>query len=164
MVTSSKRAYAIPKSAALRAPAPVAVHCWPIPPQEMHTVLSQSLWDLWVLVCTRFVWTLWAYPAGMEFDSKCEFAPPTILLGLLLFLWLWDISSQLLQCHTAMAPTPTILLGVLWPWTWAISSQLLQQSAATAPDLGRGGISSQLLQRLAATAPGPHFLRSRIVE
>ena len=27
MVTSSKRAYAIPKSAALRAPAPAAVHC-----------------------------------------------------------------------------------------------------------------------------------------
>ena len=29
MVTSSKRAYAIPKSAAPRAPVPVAVHCWP---------------------------------------------------------------------------------------------------------------------------------------
>ena len=29
MVTSSKRAYAIPKSAAPRAPVPVAVHCFP---------------------------------------------------------------------------------------------------------------------------------------
>ena len=34
MATSSKRAYAIPRSAAPRAPVPVAVHCWPIPPQR----------------------------------------------------------------------------------------------------------------------------------
>ena len=32
MATSSKRAYAKPKSAAPRAPAPAAVHCWPVPP------------------------------------------------------------------------------------------------------------------------------------
>ena len=34
MVTSSKRAYAIPRSAVPRAPAPAAVHCLPVPPQE----------------------------------------------------------------------------------------------------------------------------------
>ena len=34
MVTTSKRAYAIPRSTAPRAPAPAAVHCWPVPPQE----------------------------------------------------------------------------------------------------------------------------------
>ena len=34
MVTSSKRAYAIPRSAAPRAPAPAAGHCWPIPSKE----------------------------------------------------------------------------------------------------------------------------------
>ena len=34
MATSSKRAYAKPKSAAPRAPVPAAVHCWPVPPQE----------------------------------------------------------------------------------------------------------------------------------
>ena len=28
---------------------------------------------------------------GMGFDSKCIFAPPTILLGLLLCLWMWGI-------------------------------------------------------------------------
>ena len=33
-VNSSKRAYAIPRSAAPRAPAPIAVHCWPVPSQE----------------------------------------------------------------------------------------------------------------------------------
>ena len=35
MATSYKRAYATAKSAATRAPVPVAVHCRPIPPQEM---------------------------------------------------------------------------------------------------------------------------------
>ena len=35
MATSSKRAYATPKSAAPRAPVPVAVHYRSIPPQEM---------------------------------------------------------------------------------------------------------------------------------
>ena len=97
MVTSSKRAYAIPKSVVPRAPVPMVVYCWPVPPQEMHKILSQSLWDLWVLVCTRFVWALWASLVGMGFDSKCEFAPPTILLRLLLCPWTWDISSHLLQ-------------------------------------------------------------------
>ena len=44
MVTSSKRAYAIPRSAALRNPIPVAVHCWPVPPQETlkHSSVSDS--------------------------------------------------------------------------------------------------------------------------
>ena len=35
MATSSKKAYAVPRSAAPRAPAPEAVHCWPVPLQEM---------------------------------------------------------------------------------------------------------------------------------
>ena len=34
----------------------------------------------------------------MGFDSKCNFALPTILLGLLLCPWAWSISSQPLQC------------------------------------------------------------------
>ena len=34
MATSSKRAYAIPRSAAPRTPAPAAGHCWPVPPQD----------------------------------------------------------------------------------------------------------------------------------
>ena len=42
--------------------------------------------------CTQgFVWALWAPLAGMEFDSKCDFAPPTIFLGLLLFPLMWGI-------------------------------------------------------------------------
>ena len=48
MVTSSKRAYAIPRSAAPRAPAPVADYCWPLPPQQTlkHHSVSVSLGSL----------------------------------------------------------------------------------------------------------------------
>ena len=44
METSSKRSYAIPRSAAPRGPVPVAVHCWPAPPQETlkHRFVSMS--------------------------------------------------------------------------------------------------------------------------
>ena len=58
MATSSKRAYATPRTATPRAP--VVVHCWPVPPQETlkHSKagLAQSLWGL--LVHTGFVWAL----------------------------------------------------------------------------------------------------------
>ena len=128
VVTSSKRAYVTPKSAA---PLPLwqAIAEPDLCRRCSNTVLSQSLWGLWVLVCTRFVWALGASLGEMGFDSKCEFAPPTILLGLLLCPWVWGILTA--------APAPTILLGFLWPWTWNISSWLLQWSTATVPDLGR---------------------------
>ena len=73
--------------------APAAVHCWPVPcRRHSNTFLAQSLWGLWVLVCPRFVWALWASLVGMGFDSKRDYAPPTILLGLLLCPWMRDIS------------------------------------------------------------------------
>ena len=68
-----------------------------------NTVLAQSLWGLWVLLWTRFVWALWASLSEMGFDSKCEFVPPTILLGQLC-PWTWGISSPLLQNSTAATP------------------------------------------------------------
>ena len=93
MVTSSKRAYAIPSSAAPRAPASAADHCWLIPLQETlkHSKagLIQSLWGL--LVCTRFCLSPLSILAGMGFDSKRDFIPPTILLGLLLCPWTWGM-------------------------------------------------------------------------
>ena len=48
MVTSSKRAYAIPRSTAPRAPAPAGVYCWPVPPQETlkHSSVSVSVGSL----------------------------------------------------------------------------------------------------------------------
>ena len=63
MATSSKRAYAIPRSAATRAPAPAALHCWLR--RHPNTVLSQSLWALWVMVHTGMFeppehpWRVW---------------------------------------------------------------------------------------------------------
>ena len=41
MVTSSKRVYATPRSAAPRAPAPVAGHCWPVP---SHSNTQRQVW------------------------------------------------------------------------------------------------------------------------
>ena len=56
MVTTSKRVYASPRSAAPGAPAPAAGHCWSIPPQETlkHSKagLVQALWGF--LVCKTF--------------------------------------------------------------------------------------------------------------
>ena len=48
IVTSSKRAYATPRSAAPRAPAPAAVHCRPITSQETlkHSSVSVSVGSL----------------------------------------------------------------------------------------------------------------------
>ena len=50
MVTSSKRAYVIPRSTAPRAPANAYLSR-----RHSNTVLAQSLWGLWVLVCIRRV-------------------------------------------------------------------------------------------------------------
>ena len=59
MATSSNRAYAIPRSAAPRAPAPEAGHCGPyLCRRHSNTVLAQSLWGLWVLVHKRFCLSL----------------------------------------------------------------------------------------------------------
>ena len=80
MATSSNRPYATPRSAAPRAPAPAAGHCRPIPPQETckqsKAVPSQPLQDL--LVYTRFCLSPLSVSAGYGFDSKCNFAPPTV--------------------------------------------------------------------------------------
>ena len=77
-----------------QSPFPAAVHCWPVPPQETlkPSAVSVSV-GLWVLVCTRLVWALWVHLAGMGFEAKLDFIPPTVFLGLLC-PWMWDISSQ----------------------------------------------------------------------
>ena len=55
MATSSKRAYAIPKSAAPRAPVPVAIHCWPVLLQEMLKQFCLSLCGVPVSWCVQGV-------------------------------------------------------------------------------------------------------------
>ena len=134
MATSSKKAYAIPRTTAPRAPAPTAVLCWLLPPQETPKHSSVSISEvLWVLVSSTYVWALWASLVDIGFDSKCDFSPPAILLGLLLCPWTWGISSKLLQHGKVAAPVPSILLGLLYPWTWGISSQPLQCHTAITP-------------------------------
>ena len=73
---------------------------------------------------------------------KCEFAPPTILLGLFLFPWTWDISSQPLQCLPSYWNFSDLGRGVS-PHCWSSEeqAQLLTLDVAylliaAAPDLG----------------------------
>ena len=96
VMTSSKKAYAIPRSAAPRAPTHVAGYYWPVPWQEAlrHRFGSVAVWGLWALVCTRFVWALGVSLEGKGFDPKLDFTPRPILLGLLfcprmsgIFIW-----------------------------------------------------------------------------
>ena len=55
--------------------------------------------QVWLCLCRvsgswwaqSFVWALWTSLAGMGFNSEQDFAPPTLLLGLLLYPWTWDI-------------------------------------------------------------------------
>ena len=67
---------------------PMAGHHSPVPPQEKLKLkgrfgsVSCGVPGSWCTQC--FVWPLWASLAGVGFDSKHDFSPPTILLGLLL--------------------------------------------------------------------------------
>ena len=162
--TSSKRASAVPKSAASRAPVLAAVHRSPVPPQETlkHSSLSVSVGSLGPGVC-KFAWAL---------------RP-----------WAWGISSQPLQCSPSYWGFSDLGCGVSphgcssnvfrssWPWTWGIFSQLLQclQSYWGFSDLGRGvsphghswlwmwGISSQMLQHHAAATHSKKSVRKKKV-
>ena len=82
MATSSKRAYAIPRSAEPRASATVTSHCWPITPQETfkHISGSVSVGSLGPGV-HKFVWALQVSLVGKGFDSNSNFAPPIVLRG-----------------------------------------------------------------------------------
>ena len=98
MVTSSKTSSSHAgwsRSSAARVPVPAAGHCRPVPLQETlkhwKASLTQSLWGLWVLVCTRFYLSPLSISGGLGFDSQLDFALPTILLGLLLYPWTWTI-------------------------------------------------------------------------
>ena len=61
---------------------------------------------------------------GMGFDSKHEFTPPTVLLGLLLCPWTWSISSQLLQHLPSYWGFSDLGRGVS-PHSWSSEVQLL---------------------------------------
>ena len=96
MVTSSKRVYSIPRSPAPRTPAPASVHCCPVPPPETlkHSSASVSVGSLGPGVHKVCLSPL-SVSGGYGFDSKCDFAPANILLGLLPYPWTWGMSSKL---------------------------------------------------------------------
>ena len=104
IVISSKRAYAIHRSDAPRAPtAPAAGHFRPISQQE---ILKLSLYRVSESRCGQdFVWALQASLVGIECDSKYDFTPPTILLVLLLGLGcgvsFWGIQYSVNSCSAA---------------------------------------------------------------
>ena len=60
--------------------------------------------------------------ADMGFDSKCDFAPPTIFLGLLLCSWAWGISLQFLKHCTAAASSGPIT-------SWQIDGETVETMA-----------------------------------
>ena len=93
IVTSSKRSYAISKSAAPRAPAlrkatvdPYLCRRHTNTQRQVWLSLSGFSWCAW-----GFIWALQASLRSMEFDSKSNFTPPTVLLGLFLCPQTWDI-------------------------------------------------------------------------
>ena len=108
MVTSSKRAYAIPRSTASRATAPAAGHCWPIPPQETpkHSSVLVSVGSLGpgaYKVCLRLLRVSGGY--GVLF-SVGQFCSSYCLAG----------ASPLPLDRGYLfkvAPMPTTLLGLL---------------------------------------------------
>ena len=83
MATSSKKAYAIPKSAAPWAPAPVAVHSWPIPPQMFKQF------------CLSLCGVSWPWCAQDLFELFESLWWKWCLI--LLCPWMWGISSQLFE-------------------------------------------------------------------
>ena len=135
MATSSRMAYAIPTSAAPRVPVPAVDHHYPMPPQGTlkHSSVSVSVGSLGA-VHIRFVWALWASLVGMEFDFKCEFAPPTILLWLLFALGCGVPTHSCFSAYHLTAVSLTLAMGYhftaapakhshcFWPWTWGFSS------------------------------------------
>ena len=116
-----------------------------------NTVLSQSLWGLWVLVHTRFVWALWASLVGKGFDSKCDFTPPTIFLGLLLCPWMWGI----LECGGSN------ILQLMVVQQWVVVLEFSQEKLIARPSITtsyaklRLNYSELSLQRDSAGPCGP---------
>ena len=74
--------------------------------RHSNTILSQSPWGPQALMCTRFVWALWASLVGMGFDSKRHLAgasPLPLDVGYL------HMAGPAKHSHCS------------WPWTWGFS-------------------------------------------
>ena len=84
-------------------PQPGLLHAEPLTLRQatadlyLHRRHSNTQRQVWLSLC-RVCWCVQGFVGalrvsllGMGFDSKCDFAPPTILLGLLLCCWTWGI-------------------------------------------------------------------------
>ena len=151
MATSSKRTYAILKSAAPRAPVPVAVHCWPKPPQEMLKHSSASVPGSW---CAQGLFEPPEWLAGMGFDSKHEFPPSTILLGLLLCPLRVSPHSRS-STYRLTGVSLTLDVGYL------LSASPLQHHAAAAYHAAATRCSSATQPPL--TTPAPHSCLQKVI-
>ena len=155
MVTSFKRSHA--RTATLNAPNPAAGHHSSTPPLETprHSwaSLGQCLMGhcsfLLVLVHTRFVWALWASLVGIGFDSKCEFAPPTTLRGLLCpWCHCWACEHLLIahvsssrQLWPSMVSSPTIQGNVsLKNGSKSFPQDLLESTSINSCIIGLSGL------------------------
>ena len=112
METSSKRAYAIPRSAAPRAPVPVAVHCWPLLPQEMlkHSSVSVSVRSLGPGVHKVCLSPL-SISGGNRIWIKKQICPSCHFAG---------ASPLCLDMQYLLRATPVLtflLWSCSWPWT-----------------------------------------------
>ena len=67
-----------------------------------------------------FVWALWASLVGMRFDSQCNFAPPTVLLGF----------SFALQCGVSFLAGSNIPLWMVVQWLVTILEFLQEKISA----------------------------------
>ena len=80
-----------PRSAAARAPSLPQITadlcCWRQHSDLQRQVWLSLLWGPWVLLCARFCLCPPSVSGGKIFNSKHNFAPPTILLGLILCPW-----------------------------------------------------------------------------
>ena len=112
MVTSSKRAYAIPRSTAHRAPAPAAVHCWPVPSQETpkHS-FALSLCEVSVSWCVQgmfepseHLWWVW----GLVLNTTSTLLPSCWVFSFALGCGI----SKSLPRFRAMASVPSTRCGV----------------------------------------------------
>ena len=106
------------RPAAARVPVPVAGRCWHKPWQEIlkHSKadLDQSLWGLWVLVHTGFVWTLQASGQVWDFYSKHNFGGAHKLLSKAAFQENFGGRNQIWS-HPKPLPTKSINLTILNP-------------------------------------------------
>ena len=97
MVTSFKKSHActaalMPRPCSRPPPTRASARdSWTLTSKSRSVCCEVSTPFSWVLVHTSFVWALQAFLVGVGFDSKQDFALLTILLGLLLWPYMWGI-------------------------------------------------------------------------